>query len=260
MYRLNCLLMLIGICALGNSHAASGDEWTTIRGRFVYDGQAPQPAPLEITRDEDFCGPFRLKNESLLVNPKSNGLQHVAIFLRTKKDVAIHPSYATAKEKAVRLDNVECRFVPRMQVLRTGQTWEAASTDTIPHNVAVYAQRNDAFSQIVPVGRPLERVFAKAESRPVRIDCSIHAWMRAWVIITDHPYAAATDEDGRFEIAHVPQGKWSFRLWHERPGYIRELKRDGNVYKLKAGMWELDVTGKTLDLGDLRVSAAIFEE
>lgn len=260
MCRLSGLVVLAGVCGLWLAPACLADDWVTIRGRFVYDGEAPQTEDLEITRDEDFCGPFGLKNESLLVHPKNHGLQNVAIYLRTRKEVPVHPSYDEAFSKPVRLDNVGCQFKPRMQLLRTGQTWQATSTDSIAHNVAVYARRNDPFSQVIPLGEPLERVFAKAESVPVRIDCSIHAWMRAYVVITEHPYAAITNKSGEFEIAHVPAGMWTFRLWHERPGYLKSVQTGDQSVKLKAGAWELDVTGSELDLGELLVSSDMFAE
>lgn len=255
-----CLCVLTGLCGLATIIDVQADDWTTLRGRIVFSTDAPERAPLEVTRDEDYCGPFNLKDDSLVVHADNRGVKNVAIFLRTKKDVPVHPSYDGITDKAVQLDNDQCRFVPRMQTLRTGQTWQATSTDTIPHNVAVYARRNTPFSQIVPQGKALEKTFDRAESVPIRIDCSIHAWMRAYLIITEHPYAAVTNDNGEFEIRHVPQGTWTFRFWHERPGYIKSLTQQGEARSLKTGNWDLDLTGDELDLGDLVVDAEAFED
>lgn len=260
MRRVICLCVLTGLYGLSGNSDCQADDWTTIRGRIVSSSDAPQRPLLEITRDEDFCGPFELRNDALLVHPENRGIKNVAIFLRTKKDVPVHPSYADSAETPVQLDNKGCQFVPRMQTLRTGQTWKAISTDTIPHNVAVYGRRNDPFSEIVPQGGALEKTFSQAESVPIRVDCSIHAWMRAYLVITDHPYAVVTNENGDFELRNVPQGTWTFRFWHERPGYVKSLTHKGETQKLKSGTWELDVSGDILDLGDLTVDAATFEE
>lgn len=260
MRQVVCLSSLIGLCALGAASSSVAQDWTTIRGRIVYSEDAPSKPALEVTRDEDYCGPFGLKDESLVVNPKNRGLKNVAIYIRTKKKVPVHPSYSEAAKTAVTLDNQKCQFVPRMQTLRTGQTWRATSTDAIPHNVAVFARRNDPFSEIIPKGQALEKTFASPESVPIRVDCSIHAWMRAYLVITDHPYAVVTDENGEFELAHVPQGEWTFRFWHERPGYIKSVTQDGKSRKLKTGTWNLDVSGQVLDLGDLTVDAATFQD
>lgn len=258
--RVVCLSALVGLSGLQTVSSCSAEEWTTIRGRIVYSADAPALPSLDVTRDADYCGPFELKDEALVVHPQNRGLRNVAVFLRSRGPVPTHPSYLRARNAPVVLDNIRCRFSPRMQTLRTGQIWEASSTDTIPHNVAVFAQRNDPFSQIIPRGKALQKVFAVPESRPVKVECSIHAWMRAYLIITDHPYAAATDENGAFEIAHVPQGTRTFRFWHERPGYVRSLTHNGTHQELKAGNWTLDVAGDVLDLGDLTVDAGMFEE
>jgi len=251
---------LFGICGLGEASSADEVAWTTIRGRIKVEGDLPDSAPIDVTRDKEYCGEFGLTDQSLLIHPKNRGLRNVAIYLRTKKDVPVHPSYEDRKTIPVKLDNLECQFVPRMELLRTGQTWQVSSSDPIPHNVAVYARRNDAFSQVVPQGQPLTKVFAKAESIPVRIDCSIHAWMRAYVVITDHPYADVTDEDGRFEIAHVPRGTWTFRFWHERPGYLKSVQQGDQARTLKSGSWELKLDGEVLDLGEISVDSMMFAE
>ena len=254
------LSLLAGLCGLGTAPNCCAKGWTTIRGRIVYSENAPKMPLLKVTRDEDYCGSFGLKNEALVVNQKNHGLRNVVIFLKNKEPVPVHSSYAKQAKAAVTLDNRQCRFIPRIQTLRTGQTLKASSTDTIPHNVAVFAQRNDPFSQIIPQGKALEKVFAKPESRPVKVDCSIHAWMRAYLVITDHPYAVVTDENGEFEIAHVPRGIRTFRFWHERPGYVKAVTYNDTEQKLKYGNWDLDVTGDVLDLGELKVGATMFEE
>ena len=90
---------------------------------------------------------------------------------------------------------------------------------------------------------------------PTRVDCSIHAWMKAWLIILDHPYVAITDEDGRFEIKNVPAGEWTFRFWHERPGYLPGASHNGKESPLSKGSWKLTVAAaETLDLGELSVA------
>lgn len=258
--RVVWLCFLIGLCGLGTESHCQAAEWTTLRGRIVFDGPPPKTPLLNIRRDEDYCGPFGLRDQSLVVNLKNNGLKNVAIFLRNKKPVPVHPSYADAENTVVALDNNECQFVPRMQTLRTNQTWQVTSTDTIPHNVAVFAQRNDPFSQIIPQGMALKKQFARSESRPIKVDCSIHAWMRAYLVITDHPYAAVTDENGTFQIRYVPQGTRTFRFWHERPGYVKAITHNGIKRKLKTGNFDLNVTGDLLDLGELTVGATMFND
>ncbi len=37
-----------------------------IKGRFVYEGQAPAPSPISVTKDQEVCGQHHLMDESLL--------------------------------------------------------------------------------------------------------------------------------------------------------------------------------------------------
>ena len=51
--------------------AAQAEDWGTLTGRFVYDGKAPAPQPLSITKDQEVCSkPPTLVDESLEVGEK----------------------------------------------------------------------------------------------------------------------------------------------------------------------------------------------
>ncbi|MCK5427471.1 MAG: carboxypeptidase regulatory-like domain-containing protein, partial [Thermodesulfovibrionia bacterium] len=40
-------------------------------------------------------------------------------------------------------------------------------------------------------------------------------WIRGYIFIFDHPYAAVTDEKGIFEIDNLPPGEYLLKAWHE---------------------------------------------
>lgn len=230
-------------------------DWSSLQGRFVVSGDVPQPQRLEITRDEEVCGRIGLMDESLLVHAENRGLQNVVIWLASKGDIPVHPSLQ-AVPKPVRMDNKDCRFVPRMLQLRTEQVLQVTNSDPVVHNVAVYARRNQPFSLVIPEDKPLERSFPKSELLPIRVDCSIHAWMRAYLLITEHPYAAISDSDGRFRIEKLPPGEWEFRIWHERPGYLPKFTTQGQVRELQRGTISLQITADNQDLGELQIAAS----
>ena len=46
----------------------------------------------------------------------------------------------------------------------------------------------------------------------------------SYILALDHPFAAVTDAKGRFEINGLPDGKHVFRVWHERTGYLPNIK------------------------------------
>lgn len=238
-------------------NSACADDWASLKGRIVFPGDIPDQSQLAITRDEEVCGELGLLNETIIVNRQNRGMQNVVVWLSSKKQVPVHPSLADVS-KPVQLDNKGCRFVPRIVPVRTGQVLQCTNADPVSHNVAVYARRNQPFSIIVPQGDPLERTFRREELKPIRIDCSIHAWMRAYLVVTEHPYAAVTDKDGRFTIKNVPQGKWQFRFWHETSDYLKTLKYGAETMELTRGTWEIDVNAAEVDLSDLTVDDSQF--
>jgi hypothetical protein len=46
--------------------------------------------------------------------------------------------------------------------------------------------------------------------------------MSAWIVVTDHPYHAITDDAGRFELSDVPPGDYVLETWHETLGASRQ--------------------------------------
>jgi hypothetical protein len=247
------LAAMVIVAVFANS--SHGQEWGSLKGRLVYGAAPPAAVPLEIERDADVCGKNGLVDESLVVHPENRGVRYVAIWLESKTPVPVHPELDSFPAEPPVLDNVNCRFEPHMLAVRTGQVLQLKNSDPVAHNAAVYVRRTTPFSEVIPQNAPVEKKFAKAENLPTRVDCSIHAWMKAWLIILDHPYVAITDEDGRFEIKNLPAGNWTFRFWHERPGYLPGVSQDGKPSALAKGTWKLTVPGsQTLDVGELTVA------
>jgi plastocyanin len=260
LFRLSLLISLVTIVSSAVSrHAAADEAWGTIKGRIVYSENAPTAEKIDVERDAEVCGIVGLVDESLVVHKENRGIRSVAVWLETREEIPVHPDLQQPPKEAPYIDNRDCRFEPRMLAVRTGQVFELKNSDPVAHNAAVYARRNTPFSEIIPMNQPLQKKFAKVETLPVRVDCSIHAWMKAWLIVADHPYVAVTGKDGSFEIKHVPAGEWKFRFWHERPGYVQSLVTDGKPAPLEKGNWVLTITAdKTLDLGDLIAPAQQF--
>jgi hypothetical protein len=48
--------------------------------------------------------------------------------------------------------------------------------------------------------------------------------MRGWVVVTDHPYYALTNEEGQFVLQNVPPGNYTLQVWQESLGTLsREI-------------------------------------
>lgn len=125
-------------------------------------------------------------------------------------------------------------FVPGSLVVPVGSTVSFANRDPIFHNV---------FSYSSPARFDLGR-FPRGESREVTFDtpgvvkvyCEVHDFMRAVVVVAENPYHAVVDPQGRFRIEGIPEGTYSFAIYHpDLPPVKREVRVPAG------GMARLDV-------------------
>ena len=241
----------------------------TLTGRLLYGGEPPTPDPVEVNKDAEVCGDQGLTDRSLVVGAGGDGgrgIKDVVVWLDVRSSGREPPAPAAPAAPVtldpVTLDNDGCRFEPHVVLLRTGQELKITNSDPIAHQAAAFLNRNLPFNESVPAGGdPVTRTLDQAELVPVPITCPIHPWMKAHLLVQAHPYAAKTDAAGRFTIAGLPPGEWTFRLWQERTGF---LKSDELVGAAPAG-WvgsTLTVTatdGGTVDLGEVTIAPAAFE-
>ena len=115
----------------------AGQGWGNLSVRFVYEGQAPVPAPIQVTNDQDFCCRTPLLMENLVVNARNRGIANIVVCLYTGRGEtppAPHPSYEESAGAIVTLDNASCRFEPHVCLLRTSQTLRVNNKDEVSHN------------------------------------------------------------------------------------------------------------------------------
>src|SRR5262245_1671590 len=113
----------------------------------------------------------------------------------------------------VTLDQVNLTFVPHVLPVLVGTTVAFPNSDEIRHNVfspgppridlGTYAQHTTKY-----------HVFDKAGVWTML--CNVHAEMSAYVVVTETPYFAKTNKDGKFVLKDVPPGKYSLKIWHEK--------------------------------------------
>jgi hypothetical protein len=135
------------------------------------------------------------------------------------------------------MDQQQCVYIPRVVVVPVGGTVEFLNSDRLLHNLHSASSENPTFNRTQPKGRTIPVVFKKPET--VRIDCDLHTWMRAWVVVAEHPFYAVTEANGEFVLDNVPPGKYTLKIWQETLGTVTREVTVGDK----------DTTGVTVEMG-----------
>jgi len=259
----SCLIVAGLIAGLSVCEALRAEDWGNLTGRFVYDGKAPTSEKLSISKDQEYCGkPPTLVDESLVVG-KDGGLANVVVWVRTK-GVKVHPDYEKADTAKVTIDNKHCRFDPHIVVCRTGEPLEIknSDSDSVAHNTNCALVANDAFNIQLPAGTAQDvKALANPETVPAGIKCNIHPWMSGWLVVPNNPYAAVSDENGKFEIKNLPVGtELELQVWQEKAGNVAKVKIDGKDAGWTRGRFKYTVKKGNNDLGEIKLDAGQFNK
>jgi hypothetical protein len=214
------------IVLAGLACAACGQEWGDLEGTFLFKGNPPTPAKISADKDPQYCGKHNLVDESIVVNKDNKGLANVVVYLLAKPP-KIHPDYDKDAKAEITLDNENCRFSPHVQGIRVGQTLVLGNKDPIGHNTKADFFNNNPFNDLIPAGGSIKKTFAKLETTPSALSCSIHPWMNAHLLIREDPYFAISDKDGKFAIKNLPVGEHTFVVWSNK--FVSNVTVDGKA-------------------------------
>jgi hypothetical protein len=179
----------------------------TIEGSVRFSGSPPPPNVVEVGQDREVCGKFQKIYE---VEVKNGGVKNVLV-----KIVEIDKGKDFDFKEAV-LGQKGCEFKPYILLTSPGKL-TFSSSDPIPHNIHTKSILNP------PINRTLNRLKRKSSlsvSFPENIDikCDLHGWMKAFVVVAEHPYYAITADAGSFQLRDVPPGTYELEVWHEKLG------------------------------------------
>ena len=130
------------------------------------------------------------------------------------------------------------RYEPRFTLMHTTQHLLIQNTDADPWVASVDSLHSPASYVLAGQAEDFHE-FARSEPQPVGLSCRLgrFADVRAWVAVVDHPYVTVTDGDGHFELPELPVGEWTFRAWHERIGWIKDVRRETTQGERKKEQW-----------------------
>ena len=98
------------------------------------------------------------------------------------------------------------------------------------HNIHTYEQIGRARRTIFNVSQPnagdvVTKTVKARKGVGMKVECDAHDFMHSFVFIAPNPYFAKVKDDGTFEIADVPPGKYKINVWHGTSG----IKKGGKV-------------------------------
>jgi plastocyanin len=192
--------------------AAPVTDGGTIVGEVKYAGDPPPPEKIDVTKDTNICG-TEPKLSPVLVVGENKGIKDVVVSLP-----GIQKGKPLAKaEKPPVLDQKNCEYHPYAQIIPVGSTLEITNSDDVLHNVKTRGGTKTSFNMAQPkFKRKLTVDFKNPEIVPV--ECNVHGWMNAIIVVADDPYDALTDAGGSFKITDVPPGKYTVKVWHSKLG------------------------------------------
>jgi plastocyanin len=214
MNKLSSLVLSAALIALPVSGMAAyegGDvkDGGTISGTVKFKGSAPTPKKLDVSKDKEVCGKTAKTDQSLVVN-NGNLVNAVVTITDIKKGKKL-------ETKKVTLDQKDCEYHPHVLAFPAGTAIEIVNPDGILHNIHSYSKINTPFNMAQPkFKKTMEQKIDKPEA--IQVKCDVHGWMEGWLVATETPYFAVTDNSGSFKLTDVPPGNYTVEVWHEKLG------------------------------------------
>lgn len=249
--------------------------YATFSGVFRVEGTVPPQPPLAISGDDaSVCAPGARSPLARSIAVGSGGaLANVLVYLDMDIPLDderwIHPSFAETADAEVPVeagfDQKECVFLTRVYTMRASQTIKIVNSDPVGHNTNIDASGKARFNQLIPANSAIDYAPQVATKGARPVSCNIHPWMRAYIYISEHPYYAVTDSEGKFEIANLPAGvELTFRVWQENLNNVQQVKvgMDGaspSETKWSKGKFTTTLTADQPSTMDVVIDASTFK-
>ncbi len=109
------------------------------------------------------------------------------------------------------MDQKGMKFVPHILIVTAGDTVAFLNHDTVAHNV--YSPDNEGYN--LGTFKPEEsRSYTFKSAGTYTQLCNIHPEMLGFIFVSQNPYAAAVDKEGRFTLKDVPPGSYTIAVWN----------------------------------------------
>lgn len=188
-----------------------------LSGQVTYSGKVPPPKIIKTGKYAKACGP-EIISQSLIVENK--GVKNAVVWISGKgaKKLDKTPGKHT-------LNQERCRYSPHVIAMTVESELKIHSSDPFNHNIHTFSFDNDPINIMFMPGMNHEQEFEEPEV--VKVECDLHSWMQAWIVVTENSFFATTGKDGTFEIPNLPPGKYTLNVWHETLGTMTQKIKVG---------------------------------
>jgi len=131
--------------------------------------------------------------------------------------ITLEPADGKFRRRRPRHAIVEQRgreFAPHLLVVPTGSTVAFPNFDSIFHNV--FSRSDSAAFDLGLYRSGQSREITLDKDGIVRLGCSLHANMSAYIVVISQPHFVVTDDAGRFKFRSLEPGRYKARVWSER--------------------------------------------
>jgi plastocyanin len=201
-----CVLFLMGV---GISQAQG------IQGRITLKGTPPPDVVIPSANTKD-CHGGTIKTEfwSLGTN---GGLGNVVVWVEGVPN-EVKPEEPLPQ---VVIDQQGCRYTPHISAVQVKEKVVVKNSDPTLHNVRGSLVLRDKKNRVVfNLAQPVKGMKSEVSfSQPGlhSLECDVHPWMQAWVMVLESPFYAVTDEGGVYQLPKgLPAGEYEVKAWHER--------------------------------------------
>ncbi len=190
----------------------SAEAAGAVVGHIHYVGSKTAPPAIAVPGGFGMCG-TTVPAETLLVGA-GKGLANAVVSIGgVKGSPPPAPAAVTITEKG-------CVFSPHVVAFPVASKLTFLNEDEMFHNVHLESGGQTLTNLATPIkGWKTDapaNLLTKATT--ISMKCDVHAWMKAYFHIFDHPFYAVTDATGSYRIEGLPAGTYDFVVDHETLG------------------------------------------